>query len=101
MYDPLGKNLLLPIWFNEDSEGESFASLLGIFFFFYYVWDLLGKNILLPYWGYFREESFASSLEICFNVLGSIREESSASSIGMILDMPELLRKSLLLPLWR
>ena len=32
MCDPLGKNLLLLIWFVEDFEGESFGSSLGIFF---------------------------------------------------------------------
>ena len=32
MCDPLGKNLLLPIWFTNDFEGESTSSL-GIFFF--------------------------------------------------------------------
>ena len=47
------------------------------------------------------EESSASSLGICFNVLGSIGEGSSVSSIGMMLDVLELLRKSLLLPLMR
>ena len=31
MYDLLGKNLLLLIWFTEDFEGETFVSLLGIF----------------------------------------------------------------------
>ena len=31
MCDSLGKNLLLPSWFVEDFEEESFASLLGIF----------------------------------------------------------------------
>ena len=93
---PLGKKLLLPIWFTKDFEGESFAPSLRIFL----VWDSLGKNLLLPYRGYFREESFASLLGICFGVLRSIGEESSASSMEMILDMPELLRKSLLLPLW-
>ena len=31
MCDPLGKNLMLPTWFIEDFERESFASLLGIF----------------------------------------------------------------------
>ena len=58
------------------------------------------------------EESFASLLGIlwgrifyfltgdCFNVLRPIREESVASFIGMMLDMLELLRKSLLLPHW-
>ena len=50
--------------------------------------------------GYFREESFASLLGICFNVLGSIRDDSSTSSMGMMLNMPELLKKSLLLPPW-
>ena len=97
MCDPLGKNLLPLIWFTKDFEGESTSSL-GIFFLG--VWDLLGKNLLLPYWGCFGEESSASLLRICFNVLGSIGEDSSASSIGMMLDMPELLRKSLLLPPW-
>ena len=47
--------------------------------------------------GLTREESSASLLGICFNVLVSIGEESSASSIEMMLDMPELLRKILLL----
>jgi len=61
--------------------------------------------------GLTREEFSASLLEIlwgrifyflttdCFNVIRFIGEESSASSIGMVLDMLELLRKSLLLPL--
>ena len=31
MCDPLGKNLMLPTWFIEDFERESFASSLGIF----------------------------------------------------------------------
>ena len=31
MYDPLGKNLLLPSWFVKDFKEESFVSLLGIF----------------------------------------------------------------------
>ena len=48
--------------------------------------------------GYFWEESSTSSLGICFNVLSSIGEDSCASSVGMMLDMPELLRKSFLLP---
>ena len=97
MCDPLGKKLLLPIWVTKDFTGESSTSSLGIFFG---VWDSLGKNLLLPYLGYFREESSAFLLGICFNVLGSIGEESFASSIEMMLDMPELLRKSLLLPSW-
>ena len=57
------------------------------------------------------EEFSASLLEIlwgrifyfltrdCFNVLGFIGEESFASSMGMVLDTLELLRKSLMLPL--
>ena len=45
MCDPLGKNLLLPLWFVEDFEEESSASSLGIFFSC--VLDSLGKN--LPY----------------------------------------------------
>ena len=118
MCNPLGKNLLLPSWFTEDFEEESSASSLGIFLG---VQDSLGKNLLLPYWGYFgeefsasslgknlllpywryfREESSASSLGIAFNVLWSIVEESSAFSMGMMLDTLELLRKSLLFPLW-
>nr|POE59617.1 hypothetical protein CFP56_19136 [Quercus suber] len=48
-----------------------------------------------------REESSASSLGICFSVLRSIGEGSSAPSIGMMLDMLELLRKSFLLPFRR
>ena len=47
--------------------------------------DTLGKNLLLSYWRF------------AFNVLGSIEEESSASFMGTMLDMLELLRKSLLL----
>ena len=90
--DPLGKNLLFPSRFTKDFEEESFASLLGFF------WCI----------GLTREESSASILEIlwgrifcflivdCFNVLGL--EESSASSMGMVLDTLELLRKSLLHP---
>ena len=97
MCDPLWKNLLLLIWFTEDFGGESSASSSKIFFFLG-VWELLGKNLLLPYWGCFREESSASSLGICFNVLESIGEDSSTSSMGMMLNMPKLLRKSLLLP---
>ena len=31
MCDPLGKNLLLLIWFTKDFKGESFASTLGIY----------------------------------------------------------------------
>ena len=50
MCDPLRKNLLLPSWFAEDFEEESFASSLEIFFFFFLVLDSLGKNLLLPYW---------------------------------------------------
>nr|POE65832.1 hypothetical protein CFP56_13918 [Quercus suber] len=94
MCDPLGKNLLLPSRFIEDFEEESFASLLGIF------WCI----------GLIGEEFFASLLEIlwgrifcfltgdCFNVLRFIGEESSASSMGMVFDMLELLKKNLLLP---
>ena len=67
----------------------------------------LGKNI-----GITGEESSAYLLGIlwerifcfltkdCFNMLGSIGEESSTSSIDMMLDMLEFLGKSLLLPLW-
>ena len=113
MCDLLRKNLLLLIWFTKDFEGDSFASSLGIFFFifllfyfilFYFifcVWDLLRKNLLLPYWGYFGEESSTPSLGICFGVLCSIGEEYSASSLGMMLDVLELLRKSLILPFIR
>ena len=36
-------------------------------------------------------------MEICFGVLRSIGEESSTSSVGMMLDELELLKKSLLL----
>ena len=31
MCDPLGKNLLLPIWFTENFKGETSISSLGIF----------------------------------------------------------------------
>ena len=75
MCDPLRKNLLLPSWFAEDFEEESFASSLEIFFFFFGIgltgeesstsllvilWgrifsfligDTLGKNFLHLYWG--------------------------------------------------
>ena len=51
--------------------------------------------------GLIREESSTSLLETCFGVLGSIGEESPASSVGMMLDMFEFLRKSLLLLLMR
>ena len=37
MCDPLGKNLLLPSWFAEDLY---FASSLGIFFFFFFLYCL-------------------------------------------------------------
>ena len=47
--------------------------------------------------GLIREESSSSLLETWFGVLGSIGEEYSASSKGMMLDMFEFLRKSLLL----
>ena len=50
--------------------------------------------------GLTREESSASLLGICFNVFVSIGEESFASFIEMMLDMPELLRKILLLLSW-
>ena len=40
-------------------------------------------------------------MEICFGVLRSIGEESSTSSVGMMLDVLELLKKSLLLPFMR
>ena len=85
MCDPLGKNLLLFIWFTENFEGDSSASSLGIFL----CMILTG------------EESSASSLGICFGVLGSIGKESFSSSIGMMLDVLELLRKSLLLHFMR
>ena len=86
-------------------------SLLAGILFYFFVLDSLGKNLLLPNWGCFREESFASLLGIlwgrifcflagdCFNVLRSIGEEFFASSMRMMLDMLELLRKSLLLPI--
>ena len=85
MCNPLGKNLLLLIWFTKNFEGDSFVSSLGIFL----CMILTG------------EESFASLLRICFGVLGSIGDESSSSSIGMMLDVLELLRKSLQLPFMR
>ena len=56
---------------------ESSTSLLGIF------------------WG----RIFCFLTGDCFNVLGSIREESFASSMRMMLDTLEPLRKKLLLPL--
>ena len=58
---PLGKKLLLPIWFTKDFEGESFAPSLRIFLVYGIHWgrisyfltgDILGKNLLLPYWGF-------------------------------------------------
>ena len=87
----LRKNFLLPRW--------GFF-LFYYYYFFFYVQDSIGKNPLLPYWRHFGKESSASLLRICFNVLGSIEEISSASSMGMMLNMPELQRKSLLLPSW-
>ena len=48
--------------------------------------------------GLIREESSASLLGTCFDVLGPIGEESFTSSIGMMLDTPGSLRKTLLLP---
>ena len=36
MCDLLGKNLLLPSWFDEDFEEESSASSLGFYFIFLY-----------------------------------------------------------------
>ena len=55
--------------------------------------DPLGKNLLIPSWFIkdFEEESSASPLGIYFGVLGSIREKSYASFMGMMLDMPEFL----------
>ena len=82
MCDPLRKNLLLPSWFVEDFEEESFASSLEIFFFFFWYWthwgrifyfligDTLGKNFQLPYWGYFGEELSTSLLGIALTCLG-------------------------------
>ena len=40
MCDPLRNNLLLPIWFTEDFEGESSTSSLGIF----WCMGLIGKE---------------------------------------------------------
>ena len=97
MCDPPGKNLLLFVWFTEDFKGESSSSSLGIFL----CMGLTGEESFASLLGYFREESFASLLGICFGVLGSIGKESSASSIGLMLDVLELLRKSLLLPFMR
>ena len=60
MYDPLGKNLLFPIWFAKDFEEESSASSLEIFLVYRTHWgrifcsiigDTLGKNLLLSHWG--------------------------------------------------
>ena len=80
---------------HKDFKEESSTSLLEIFD----IWDSLEKNLLLPYWGYFKEKSSTSLLGSCFDVLGPIGEESFSSSIGMMLDTPGSLRKSLLLPL--
>ena len=54
MCDPLGKNLLLPIWFTEDFEEEFSAPSLGIFYFLFYFFLCIGLN---------REESSTSLLE--------------------------------------
>ena len=87
MCDPLGKNLLIPSWFIKDFEEESSASSLGIFRCMGLTREESSTSLL----GYFGEESSASPLGIYFGVLGSIRETSSASSMGMMLDMPEFL----------
>ena len=73
MCDPLGRYLLLPLWFTEDFEEESFASSLGIFFFFWY----------RTYYG----RIFCFLTRDCLNVLRFIREESFASSMGMMFLM--------------
>ena len=44
MRDPLGKNLLLSLWFVEDFEEESSTSLLGIFLFFFFGMGLTGEE---------------------------------------------------------
>ena len=75
MYDPLGKNLLLPCW--------------G-FFFFFGVLDLVGVL-----W----RRIFCFLTRDCLNMFGSIGEESTASFMGMMYDRLELSRKNLLLPL--
>ena len=79
--DPLGKNLLLPSYFMEDFMEDLLLPC----------WEFLYET----YWG----RIFYFLIGICFDVLRFIREESSASFMGMMLDMPKLLRKSLLLPL--
>ena len=94
MCDPLGKNLLLPSWFVEDFEEESSAS----FFFFFSCIGLTREESSTSLLGILWGRIFCFLTEDCFNVLGSIGEESSGSSMGMMLDMLELLRLSLLLP---
>ena len=61
MCDPLGKNILLLIWFTKDFEGES-STCWGFFFWVHGTYkgrifciltgDILGKNLFLPYWGF-------------------------------------------------
>ena len=94
MCDPLGKNLILTKWFTKDFEGESSTSSLGDFRCMRLTGEESYASLLRILWG--RIFRFLS----CFDVLGSIREESYASSMGMTLDMLELLKESLLLPLW-
>ena len=95
MCDLLGKNLLLPSWFDEDFEEESFASFLGNFFCIGLTKEESSASLLGILWG----RIFYLLIGDCFNVLGSIGEESSASSMGILLEMLEILRKSFLLPL--
>ena len=98
MCDPLGKNLLLPSWFIDDFEEESSASLF--FFFFFSCIGLTREESSTSLLGILGGRIFCFLTKDCFNVLGSIREESSGSSMGMMLDMLKLLRLSLLIPLW-
>ena len=92
MCDPLGRNLQLPSWFAVD--------FLVYWIHWGRIFCFLAGNILsvldLPriLWGrifFFLTRDF-------LNMLGSIGEESSASSMGMILNMLNPLGKSLLLP---
>ena len=99
MCDPLGKNLLLPSWFTEDFEEEYFAYLLGNFFFFFLGMELTGEESSTSLLGILWGRIFCFLTGDCFNVLGSIKKESSACFMGMMLDMLEFLGKSLLFPL--
>nr|POE66081.1 hypothetical protein CFP56_33893 [Quercus suber] len=86
MCDALGKNLLPSTWFTEDFEGESFASLLGIFRCIRLTGEESSTSLLRTLWG----RIFCFLSRDLLDVLECIGEESSTSSMGMMLDMLEL-----------